>query len=178
MKICNTINKLTNKKTKCVYHDWFEEFRIFGLLVNIRKTNMSDFELSISIAAKEIFPNIQWNFCQFYVMQNMNEKISALKILPHLGKSITSQITIMHNCINDTEKALQNWNLFKSQLLSNVNIIGNQKIALKKFIKYFDSYYIPKIQQWILKTDVDGKTMPATNNVMERFNGKLKQIFF
>lgn len=46
------------------------------------------------------------------------------------------------------------WNNFKKiiQKSSNVEV----KRASTKFCDYFESFYIPKIEQWIIKTDENG----------------------
>ena len=52
------------------------------------------------------------------------------------------------------------------------------KKVYSQFCPYFAKFYIPKLSQWIVKTNEEGKKRETTNNVLERFNGTLKQIIF
>ena len=165
---------LTNRKTQVIYEKWFQELKEYGLLITPQKTLMSDFELAIPHAAKKVFPHLKWNFCWFHVKHNVYEKLTELKLNYPLKKSISDQITRIHECENDIQKALDIWNNYKKILQKSSN--AEVRKGTTSFCTYFDQYYIPKISQWILKTDESGRKMVTTNNVLERFNLTLKKV--
>lgn len=96
---------LTNRKTQLIYEKWFQELKDYGLQITSQKTGMSDFELAIPNAAKKVFPAFEWNFCWFHVKHNVMEKLTELKMNFQLKKSISDQITRIHQCENDPQKA-------------------------------------------------------------------------
>ena len=165
---------LTNRKTQVIYEKWFQELKEYGLLITPQKTLMSDFELAIPHAAKKVFPHLKWNFCWFHVKHNVYEKLTELKLNYPLKKSISDQITRIHECENDIQKALDIWNNYKKILQKSSN--AEVRKGTTSFCTYFNQYYIPKISQWILKTDESGRKIVTTNNVLERFNLILKKV--
>ena len=68
---------ITNRKTTTVYQRFFQELRSAGKWSwkpNLW-TGMTDMEVGISNAAKNVFPNSTWHYCWFHVSQNVGQNL-------------------------------------------------------------------------------------------------------
>ena len=129
---------------------------------------MTDMEVGISNAAKNVFPNSTWHYCWFHVSQNVVSKLDELKFpLPKLKHLIFNEIKKIHQSttVANAKKKILKF----TKLLSTIQLEDFQ-LKCSQFIEYCATYYWcndDTLQRWILHRDQNGHIMDATNNSIE-----------
>jgi hypothetical protein len=138
---------------------------------------MSDFDESISGAARLAFPNSRQLKCYFHLKKNVERKLREHGLKSH-EEEILDDIKFISEATDQYEFAqLSDLFLLKIKEIEAKNLTNEEKSEKKSFGEYFDKQYLNKDRcNWYIAASSPG--IGNTNNCLESFNKSLKGSYF